>query len=148
MTEYEEAIDEMFALFNIAWQAGTSSIVSYIPEIQWPGVEPAVKQDASKYWCRVSQRTVSEEQSCLKNSEGVTTYTAEGNVFIQLFCPRSDSQSMQLGRKLAVVARNAFRGKTTSGKVWFRNCRIKELDPEEKYNRFNVVCDYQYDEQG
>lgn len=148
MTNYEDAIDEMFGIFKTAWEANSAAVASYIPEVRWPGVEEPTTPETSKFWVRVSQQTVDEEQSSLRNGDFVQRYTADGVIFVQLFCPKSDAQSMTNGRKLAIIARNAFRGNATSGKVWFRNARINELPPEEKFYRFNVVAEYEYDEQG
>jgi hypothetical protein len=145
-TDYVTAIDEMFSLFNEAWLAQSSDVVGYVPEVRWPGVEEPQTPDFSKYWLRVSQQTVIEEQTALAGSDSKRRYTASGLIFVQLFCPKSEAVAMENGRKLAVIARNSFRGKTTSGKVWFRNARINELAPEESAYRFNVVAEYEYDE--
>jgi len=145
-TTYVEAIDQIFSLFNSAWVANSSAIAGYVPEVRWPGVEETGTPDASKFWARVSQQTVLEEQATLSDNNGKRRYTADGLIFVQLFCPKSDVEAMDKGRKLAVIARNSFRGKTTSGKVWFRNARINELAPEESAYRFNVVAEYEYDE--
>lgn len=145
-TTYVEAIDQMFSLFNSAWNAETTAIVGYVPEVRWPGVEEPGTPDASKYWARVSQQTVIEEQTTIGDSNGKRRYTASGLIFVQIFCPKSEAAAMENGRNLAVIARNSFRGKTTSGKVWFRNARINELAPEESAYRFNVVAEYEYDE--
>lgn len=145
-TNYVDAIDQMFSLFNSAWNAETMAIVGYVPDVRWPGVEEPGTPDASKYWARVSQQTVIEEQSTISDDNGKRRYTASGLIFVQLFCPKSEAAAMENGRKLAIIARNSFRGKTTSGKVWFRNARINELAPEESAYRFNVVAEYEYDE--
>jgi len=145
-TTYEEAIDEMFTAFNTAWLASSAAVASYVPDVRWPGVEEPDTPDPSAFWSRISQQTVMEEQSTLRNGDAGQRYTADGLVFVQIFCPKSDPEAMTKGRKLATIARNAFRGHTTSGKVWFRNTRINELPPEEKFYRFNVVAEYEYDE--
>lgn len=147
MTNYEAAIDEMFAQFRIPWEANSAAVAGYVPEVRWPGVEEIDPPDASKYWARVSQQTVDEQQTTLRNGEFAKRYTADGLVFVQIFCPKSDAESMTTGRRLATIARNAFRGQSTSGNVWFRNARIKELEPEAKFYRFNVVTEYEYDEE-
>ncbi len=146
MISYEAAIDEMFDAFNVAWLANSSAVASYVPEVRWPGVEEPEIPEASKFWARVSQQTVDEGQSTLRNGDAGQRYTTDGLIFVQIFCPKSDSESMTKGRKLAIIARNAFRGHSTSGNVWFRNARINELSPEEKFYRFNVVAEYEYDE--
>lgn len=146
MTNYVSAVDQMFALFNVAFLASAPAVVGYVPDIRWQGINEGTKPDAAKYWCRVSQQTVIEEQTTLAGSDGKKRYTASGLVFVQLFCPIADVEASPKGRLLAVIARNAFRGKTTSGKVWFRNVRINELSNEESAVRFNVVAEYEYDE--
>lgn len=144
---YGKAIDEMFSLFLEAWKAGAPEVLGLeeAPEIVWPGQDGKLP-DMTKYWCRVSQQTVLEEQTALADNEGKKRYTTSGLIFVQLFCPKSDASAMAKGKKLAPVARNAFRGKTTSGKVWFRRARIQELTPEDNAYRFNVVAEYEYDE--
>lgn len=145
-TTYTEAVDQIFALFKTALNSNASAVVGYVPEIRWQGVEKPGTPDPSKYWCRVSQITVDEDQATLSDDNGKRRYTSYGLVFVQLFCPKSDVEAMAKGRSLAMIARNAFRGKTTSGRVWFRNARIKELDPDSDSIRFNIVSDYEYDE--
>lgn len=158
---YEKAIDEIFSLFLLAWNANSASIVGYVPEIRWQGVRPAEglpeKPEGDKYWVRVSTQTVIEEQTSLsacveKDENGATLpasrYTASGLVFIQLFCPKSDARSMEIGRKLAMIAKKAYRGKKTESGVWFLNVRINPLDDEQLWNRFNVIAETEYDEIG
>ena len=149
--EFDQARDEIFTLFNTAWQAETGAVAGYVPEIRWQGVEYRDTPDGSKFWARVTKDTVLEEQTTLSTCEGKPgqkRYTASGLVFVQIFCPKSNTQAFAIGQKLAKIARNAFRGKTTPGKIWFRNVRINELDPEELYYRFNVVTEFEYDELG
>lgn len=146
MITYEEAIDEIFGIFKTAWDAESAAAVTYVPEVRWPGVEEPNKPDNSSFWVRVSQQTVLENQASLKNGENGQRYTTSGLVFIQLFCPKSDSESMTKGRRLAIIARDAFRGNSTSGNVWFRNAKINELPAEEYFYRFNVIVEYEYDE--
>ena len=84
-------------------------------------------------------------------SEGVNgqkRYTASGLVFAQIFSPRSASNGFEKGIALGEVAKKAFRGKTTPGKIWFRNVRLNELEPEDSFYRLNVVAEFEYDELG
>lgn len=151
MIEFDDVNDEINSLFFSAWNAGSAAIVGYVPEMRWQGVQYRDLPDGSKFWGRLSKQTVFEEQASLSNCEGLPgkkKYTASGLVFLQLFCPKSNTQAFELGQQLAKLGRNAFRGKTTPGKIWFRNVRINELDPEELYERFNVVTEFEYDELG
>jgi len=145
---YEEAIDQMSAFFKVAWDANTTAIVGYVPEVFWPGVEKENAPDVAKYWARFTQEGVNEEQTTLTGDAGCQRFTPEGLIVIQVFCPKLDSVSMENGRKLATVGKEAYRGKKTSGGIWFRNVKIKELTPEAKWNRFNVIAEYEYDEIG
>lgn len=151
MIEFDKVADEINALFFKAWKAETAAIVGYVPNIYWQGVQPRETPPSNKFWARVSKQTVFEQQATLSTCEGKPyqrKYTADGLIFIQLFCPKSETRAFEFGQQLAKIARNAFRGKVTDGRIWFRNVRINELEPEELYLRFNIVCEFQYDELG
>lgn len=151
MIEFDDTRDEINTLFSTAWSAKSAAVVGYIPEIRWQGVQYRSTPDGSKFWVRLSKQTIFEEQATFSDcveEPGKKRYTASGLIFVQLFCPKSETRSFKLGERLSKIARNAFRGKTTPGKIWFRNVRINEIDPEELYNRFNVVAEFEYDELG
>ena len=149
MITASEARDEIFTLFKTTWDAGSPSLVGYVPTIEWQGVQPRGTPVASKHWCRASLQNVSEGQASLSISEGAPgrkRYTAFGLVFVQIFSPRSEANGFENGLLLSQVAKGAFRGKTTPGKVWFRNVRMQELEPEDSFYRLNVVAEFEYDE--
>jgi|ERR1044072_1973077 hypothetical protein len=151
MINFADVRDEINTLFLAAWQANTAAIAGYVPDIYWQGVQSPIQPDGSKFWIRLSKQNVIEQQAALSTcvgAPGQRMYEASGLVFVQLFCPKSTSESFDLGQKLAVVARDAFRGKSTANNIWFRNVRINELEPEELYYRFNVVSEYEYNEIG
>lgn len=151
MITYTQAGDEINTQFLTAWNAHSSAIVGYVPEIRWQNVQNRPLPDGSKFWVRVSKDTVFEQQATLSVCEGLPgqrKYTANGLVFVQLFMPKSNHQAFELGQQLAVIARNAFRGKSTPGNIWFRNVRINEVQPEELYFRINVISQFEYDELG
>jgi hypothetical protein len=145
---YQIATDEMFAQFNTAWQAQTAAIAGYVPIVYWPLITPVDVPDGSKYWTRVSKQGVLEEQTTLRDENGERRYTAYGLIFVEIYAPKSAGNAPVVARALAVVARNAYRGKTTPSKVIFRNARIKEVPEEALYYRLNVVAEYEYDEIG
>jgi len=150
-TTFTEARDEINSLFFAKWKAETAAIVGYVPEVLWHNVQSRDIPNSSKYWARVSQQAVLESQTTLSTCEGKPgqkRYTADGLVFVQIFAPKQLGNSAQFAGKLAEVARNAFRGKSTPGKVWFRNARIIDIEPEDQFYRFNVVAEFQYDELG
>jgi len=143
---YAQAIDEIFARFNQVWQTETLSILTDVPEIRWQGVEAPEKPPNNLYWVRVSQETIGEQQITLRNPSCGQRYRTDGILVAQLFCPRSDSRAMEIGRSLSTIAKNAFRAYKTEGGVWFRNSSVSELEPEDKWIRFNISVLYQYDE--
>lgn len=148
---YTEAVDAIFALFNTAWLNNTAAIVGSVPEIRWQGVELPTKVNLSNFWCMVGVDTITERQTTFKTgveSSENKRYTTTGVVVVQLFCPLALSNAMDKGRQLAVVARNAFRGKETTNGVWFRNSVINELPPEESAYRFNIIAEYTFDDLG
>ena len=149
-TTYTAAVDTMFALFKAAWDAETTAIVGYVPEVRWQNVPEKTKPDPDKFWARVSQQPVTSRQSSLSNCVGSPQqrrYESSGVLFVQLFFPKSDDEAADKGRRLAVLARAAYRGKTVGG-IEFKNVRINELSPQESWFRANVVAEYEFDELG
>lgn len=147
----ETARDEIYTLFTDIWADlinGPSSIVSYIPEVRYPGIEKPEKPDQTKFWVRNSLQIISQPQTCLNGGTNgsKTRYTTHGLFFSQLFCPKNDNNGITNGWKLSIIIRNAFRGTTTPGKIFFRNPTIKQLDDEAHFHRFNIVVEYEYDE--
>lgn len=145
MIGYTGAKEEMYKLFYDAWIANSASIVGYIPEVRLQGTSYELEPDVSKFWVRWSRQTVEEGQETLRNGINGQCYRNEGVIFVQLFCPTT-ARTISLGEELAVIAQNAYRGKKTAGGVWFRNVRIKELEPEAKWFKFNIIAEYEYSE--
>lgn len=146
MTDYTTAIDSIFAFFMAAWNADTLAVLDEAPAIRWQGKEEATLPDPSKYWVRISQQSIDELQKTYTAENSKKRFENNGIVFLQIFCPKTESNSFYIGRQLAAIGKSIFRGKSTSAGVWFRNVRIKELSSEESFHRFNVVAEYQFDE--
>jgi hypothetical protein len=149
MTTFTEAIDQMFALFHTAWDSGSTPIVGSVPAVHWPGVEPKQPPGKSDFWARISTQHVDDTLASHRSGdlpEHKQRYTVSGLLFIQVFGPANDSEAMDKARRLAMVARDAFRGVETSGNVWFRDSRINELPSEEDWYRFNVIVEFEYDD--
>jgi len=73
-------------------------------------------------------------------------FTTSGLVFVQLFVPASERDGFFNGELLATLARDIFRNAQTASGVTFRNSRFNELDPEGSKLRWNVKCEYEYEE--
>ena len=146
MADYEQALADIFGLFNTTWTANTTAIVGYVPPVRWPGIEEPTTPDRSKFWARVSQKTVSETQAAFRNGNHGQRFENRGICYVQIFCPVSESGAISKGRKLAEVARGAFRAKQSPNGVWFRNAKITEMPTEQDWFAFTVRVDYIYDE--
>lgn len=147
---YADAVPEMYAMFFDAWKVQAPTVVAYLPEVRFAddGKDGAIP-DRSKFWVRISIRVVDEGQSSLNTCEGAPgqrRWRTEGLVFIQLYAPKTATSAAPL-RKLAEIARNAFRGQVTPGGIWFRNARVVPVAPEEQSYRTNAVIEFNYDEQ-
>lgn len=150
ITDYENFVDELNAFFLAGWKE-CESVLGYVPEVRWQNLPYSKEPDSSKTWVRFVVLTANESQSSFCScvgDEGKRRYTAEGMVFVHIFCPVQDPRSAQLGRKLATIAKNIFRGKSTENRVWFRESRINEMPPENGFVRYSVIANFQYDTKG
>lgn len=146
---YQQAKDEMNARFYEDWKAQSAAVVGYVPEVRWQNQELGSIPGNDKFWCRVYISSIDENQTSLSNAVGGPNqrrYTDYGLVFVQLFGPKTLPNADRLNNELAMLAQRAFRGKVTPGKIWFRNVRINELEPEQQFYRCNVIAEYEYDE--
>lgn len=145
-TTFEAAYDEITDQFKTGWAAEAPAIVGFLPEVRFTGVEEgSLPQD---HFCRFTLDPVIEAQASLRDGENGQRYESEGLIIIQVFTWRKNPQAEEFGRRLSVVARDIFRGKTFLGCILFRNVRINRLEAEAKYWRYNVIAEYQYDEIG
>lgn len=150
-TDYSTAISEMAKLFKAAWLANSGAIFGYVPAVQYRGVEPPGKIDRSKVWAAFTTQNVDEGQNSLStcvDQPHKRMYGGAGLVIVQLFLPKTVDNAEFLGRELAEVGRNAFRGKKTAGGVVFYNARVNDVTPEELFYRYNVVAEYEFNEIG
>lgn len=146
-TNYVDAKDSIYSLFESEWKDGrVKSIVGYDTAILWRNIELESKPPSDEFWVRLSTQTVDDDQSSLADFNGRRRFTNIGLIFVQIFAPKSNPQANEFAEKLAVIARDIFRGKTEDGCVWLRHSRIKELPEERDTFRFNVIADYEYDE--
>jgi hypothetical protein len=66
-------------------------------------------------------------------------------VTVQVFVRRGDG--VTLARRLGKIAVNAFEGKTAGPEeqVCFRDVRMTEVGPTDKWFQLNVVAEFRYD---
>lgn len=144
-TTYSDAVDEMFGMINSIWNANSSIIAGYVPEIHWPGKPEPTSVPMDQVWARVSVQLVSDKQSSLANSNGVRRYHAIGLLYFQIFCPRTAASTLDIGRALANLIRLAFLKESPSGSIWFIDAVIRELPSTTENYPINIVVTFQYD---
>src|SRR5215217_4211944 len=146
-TTQEAAYTAMVTAFETGWNAGTPAIVGSAPPIRIKDVETG---DIPKtHFSRLSINTVLEYQSTLRDGELGQRYTVEGNVIVQVFAFKGNDKAVEAAeyaRRMAIIARNCFRGVCLPGGIQFRNVRVQDARTEEKFIRRNVVAEFQYDE--
>lgn len=142
---YSEAKDRIYKQVTDCLDSGAAAIIGEVPDIRYKGLEKPGLPDQSKYWVRVSTQEVDTQQTSLRNDNS-KRYTSDGLVFVQFFSPKSDSLGVTNGEELAKLVRNCLRANLPDCSLVFRNARIRELDPEKNWTRFNVIAEFEYDE--
>lgn len=143
----QNARKEMLAHVNTCWDERSAAIVGYIPEIRWQGDERPGLPGADKYWMRASTNTVTTRQrGHMVPEAGISkpVYDNFGFITLQLFAPMKSPESYAKGELLAELGQRMFMASETGGSVWFRNPRIRELDNDGTWYRWNVIADYQF----
>lgn len=139
---------EIFALIAAAW-VDAEDIVDYIPEVRWQGVEESELPGSNLYWARASTQNVMTTQvGHAMPQVGVSDviYRTVGFVTLQIFAPMNIRGSYTLGELLSALGQRMFMASETPGAVWFRNPRIRELNNDGTWYRWNVIADYQFDQ--
>ena len=148
MLTYQQARKEMFAKVEGCWEAHAGAIVGYTPEIRWQGVEEGKLPGADKFWMRASTTTVTTRQGGHMSPEGPegspVVYDTYGFITLQVFGPMKGKDSWSKGELLSEVGQRMFMASETAGGVWFRNPRIRELNNDGTWYRWNVISDYQF----
>lgn len=132
---FDQATDEILAVFKTAWDA-TGHIAVY------ENVEGA-KPTAQDPWARptINHGTGNET---LGGAGGVKRYDRTGILTIQVFIP--NGQGLSPGNALGKILADAFEGVATPSQVWFRNFRFLNIGPAGEWFQFNAVVDFAYDE--
>lgn len=147
MVDFVTARTTICDAFAAHWQLNASGIVGYTPEVRMPRVANNNPIDPSVHWGRFSLQTVTSNLAAHGSIKGgKKKYEESGLVFLQLFGPVSRITAAEEQDQFAQIARDAFRGVSLPGKVWFRNARINDLPDEDSMLRLNVVAEYEYNE--
>ena len=130
---YNEAKDEIFALFKTAWDTvGWNVIYQNIGSQQVP-------EGQSDPWARVQIIHATGGNDAI----GDSLMIREGTFWAQIFVPLGEG--LKEGYDLAKVVSDAFDGKRSLN-VWFRNGRINEVGPDGEWFQINYLVDFEYNE--
>jgi hypothetical protein len=138
---------QMLAAVDAAWQAGAAAIASYVPEIRYQGLEEGPLPGANKFWMRASTQGVMNPQRGHRMPiTGISkpVYDNMGFITLQIFAPMNSPDSYAKGELLAQLGQGIFMASEVGGAIWFRNPRIRELDNDGTWYRWNVIADYQF----
>lgn len=149
MISQQNARKQIFTVVHTIWQDRAGAIAGYIPEIRWQGVEEGALPGTDKFWMRVSTNNVTTNQVGHRTVEpGVSdvVYRTVGFIVLQIFAPMKGADSYAKGELLSELGQAMFMARETPGSVWFRNPRIREIDNDGTWYRWNVIADYQFDQ--
>ena len=152
MPDMPTAVDEILTMFKDAWDAGSPP---YGPgggapvDVRYPNVDVGVEPDQRHPWARVVLQHVTGEQYSL-GIPGSRLWEHVGLLAIQIYVPVG--RGLATAHQLAMIAKNAFEGRSSPSGVWFRNCHFQEVgsdaeNPEVKaWDQTNVLVQFCYDE--
>lgn len=141
---YADAIDEMFGTVKAVNDAGSVAILGYVPELRFQGVPLATKPAMDKVWLRTSQMNVTEDQASLSDINETRMFETVGLLYVQVFCPRDVAGSIENGRALASLFRDAFRQQSNSAEIWYRKQKLVELPETADNYPINVIVEFRY----
>jgi hypothetical protein len=142
---YTDALDDMFGTFSDVL-SDVETILDYAPQVRWPGIPEPANTPMDQLWMRVSTQMVKEGQSSLSDKDGTKRYESHGLLYVQLFAPRTVSNTLNVARQAAEAIRNRFRKASLSGEVWFRNQVVRELPETTENYPLLVVVEFTYQE--
>lgn len=141
---YADAIDEMFGTVKAVNDALSTGILGYVPELRYQSVALGTKPAMDKVWLRASQMNVTEDQVSLSDVNETRMFETIGLLNVQVFCPRDVASSIENGRALAGVLRDAFRQQSKSGEIWYRKQKMVELPETADNYPINVIVEFRY----
>jgi hypothetical protein len=152
MPDMPTAVDEILTMLRDDWVALTPP---YGPgagapvDIRWPNVDTGREPDQDHPWARVVLQHITGDQYSL-GVPGNRLWEHTGLLAIQIYVPIG--RGLATARQLAMIAKNAFEGRSSPSGVWFRNCHFQEVgsDPDNPevraWDQTNVLVQFIYDE--
>ncbi len=146
-TIYDVAIDQMYALFKVTWDADTPAVNgSVIPQVFYDGVTGG-EPPHNAAWARIQIRHIDAPQATLGDTTTKRRFENTGVLLIEISAANETTSDKTLAQNLAKIAKSAFQGKTSAnGAVWFRDVRVQEIGTVGPWYRLSVVAEFRYDE--
>ncbi|MBT9158782.1 MAG: hypothetical protein DDT26_00029 [Dehalococcoidia bacterium] len=134
------ARDEVMRVVNRALSSRPDLVVRY------QGLDTQSSPDPNTDWIHVEMKHADGVQASLVGPEGEgSRWRQFGTIAVQCFA-RAAVGGMRDAITVACVIRDAFRGKSTPGGVWFRGHTIREIGPHKSWFQVNVSVLFEYDE--
>lgn len=142
------ARDSMANQLAGAWAAADWAALGLTapPAIIWQGRGDDDKPNLDLPYVRWAAKHSGMPQSGLSNDEGDKKFSGIGVIVIQLLAPLLPGNGFEVAEQMAIIARNAYRGKQTPDCIWFRNARFEEVGPDAGWYLFNTFVEFDYDE--
>lgn len=133
---YQQAKDEMFAIFKTAWD--TTGYPVHYQDVK------TERADTEEPWSAIFIQHTAGAQTTLSGAVGTRTFSRVGILTVQIFTPVGNG--LQDSYDLAKVVSDAFEGTSSPGGVWFRNVRLNEVGRDGEFFQLNVIVEFNYDE--
>jgi hypothetical protein len=139
------ARDEILSLFYSYWTAQTPVIHGSVINVLWDGLDAQTPPPVDTPYARVTCRHTRSRQTTFAEA-GQRRFTRYGLISVQVFAPLLTGDGLSFSEKEAIIARDAFEGKSTAMGIWFRNARIVDIGPSGPFYQSNVLVEFEYDE--
>lgn len=145
-----QARDEMAIVLQSAWDAADWAEygIASAPEIKWQGRGgdlPFTEGQPAITWNAMHSR---ERQAALSDDIGNRLYEPHGLIVMQSRGALINGNGFEVAERLAIIAKEAYRAKSTSNCIWFRNARIQEVGSDAGWYLFNTYVEFEYNEVG
>ena len=133
-----QARDETLAVVQAALP-GDVSVVIWEDELQ--DVDPDVVS------ADVNMQHLDGDQASFSPEPGRRRWESEGVLRVRIRVPAAAGGLTKLD-ELATLVRDALRGATTPGGVWFQNVVAREVPPKDRKSQTDVTARFRYQEIG
>lgn len=127
---------------------------------EWVGVTPfdvdvrfqgKVRADRpTDLWVRLSMQQVQSVLSSFVATQDTgdkQQFETSGLIYAQVNAAMTFEDSFAIGDLIATAIRDILRSADTPSGMWFRNARFTEVPDDGEFYKWNVVAEYEYDEQ-